>query len=215
MAGQRAALAAAQDAIWGRDPVLDALVEQHGLARLPSPAPSSKRFESLAESIAYQQLNGRAAATIWGRVVSAVDGEVSPVAVLAAGQERLRACGLSGAKTASLLDLAARAIRGELPLNRIGRLDDDAVIATLIPVRGIGRWTAQMFLMFTLGRLDVWPAGDYGVRNGYALAWGLGGHPTERQMPELGDRFAGGRSLVAWYCWRAADTANQQSAGRT
>ncbi len=215
MARQRAALAAAQEAIWGRDPVLDALVEQHGPAQLLGPSPASKRFESLAESIAYQQLNGRAAATIWGRVVSAVDGEVSPGAVLAAGEERLRSCGLSGAKTASLLDLAGHAARGDLPLDRIGRLDDESVIAALVPVRGIGRWTAQMFLMFTLGRLDVWPAGDYGVRNGYSLAWGLGGHPTERQMPELGERFAGGRSLVAWYCWRAADTANQQSAGRS
>jgi len=211
MARQRKALAAAQEALWGIDPVLDALIEVHGPAQLGPPTPVGERFTALAESIAYQQLNGRAAATIWGRVVDALDGDVTPAAVLAAGEARLRPCGLSGAKTASLLDLAAHAERGELPLERLGRLADEEVIASLIPVRGIGRWTAHMFLMFNLGRLDVWPTGDYGVRNGYSIAWDLGRHPTEREIAPMADRFAGSRSLVAWYCWRAADTVNQQS----
>ncbi len=96
-------------------------------------------------------------------------------------------------------------------MSRTGRLDDEEVIEALTKVWGIGRWTAQMFLMFTLGRFDVWPTGDYGVRNGYAIAWGLDEHPTEREMAGLGDRFSGGRSLVAWYCWRAADTAGGRS----
>jgi 3-methyladenine DNA glycosylase/8-oxoguanine DNA glycosylase len=140
-------------------------------------------------------------------VVAAGAGAVAPLALLEAGPERLRACGLSGAKVRSMLDLAGRGADGRLRLERIGRLDDEDVIAELVPAWGVGRWTAQMFLLFTLGRLDVWPAGDFGVRNGYARAWGHSELPTEKQMPELGERFAGARSLVAWYCWRAADSA--------
>ncbi len=211
MSRQRNSLAAAQAALDGVDPILDLLVATHGPARLPAPRPTATRFTEIAESIAYQQLHGNAAATIWGRVVLACDGLVNPESVMEAGEERLRACGLSGSKTKSMLDLSAKVHSGELALSRIGRLDDEAVIESLTRVWGIGRWTAQMFLMFTLGRLDVWPAGDYGVRNGYAVAWGLDEHPTEAEMPLLGERFVGGRSLVAWYCWRAADTAGGRS----
>ena len=107
-----------------------------------------------------------------------------------------------------MLDLADRVATGEIRLERIGRLADEDVIAELTPVWGIGRWTAQMFLMFTLGRLDVWPIGDYGVRAGYAKAWGLAAMPAEKEMEALGAPFAGARSLVAWYCWRATDTAD-------
>ena len=99
-----------------------------------------------------------------------------------------------------------RAARGEISLGRIGALDDEAVIAALIPVWGIGRWTAQMFLMFTLHRLDVWPTGDLGVRIGFAKAWGLGERPTPGELEVLGDPYRPDRSVVAWYCWRAADT---------
>ena len=208
---QRAALAQAQAFLDGIDPILDAHMAHHGPARLPSPVPVAARFASLAESIAYQQLNGTAAATIWGRTVAALDGDVTPAAVLACGPERLRACGLSGAKTASLLDLAERSARGEIPFGTIGRLPDEEVIAALVHVRGIGRWTAHMFLMFTLGRLDVWPTGDYGVRNGYALCWGLDRMPTERELEPLGDRFRGARSLVAWYCWRATESVGSRT----
>jgi 3-methyladenine DNA glycosylase/8-oxoguanine DNA glycosylase len=212
MSRQRAALALAQASLVGVDPVLDALVARHGPARLPSPTPAERRFEELVESIAYQQLHGNAAAAIWARVVTACGGTVTPESLLDTGTDALRACGLSGAKVRSMLDLAGRAHEGELRLARIGRLHDEAVIAELVPAWGVGRWTAQMFLMFTLGRLDVWPAGDYGVRNGYGRAWGHTEMPTEKQMPELGARFAGARSLVAWYCWRAVDSAET---GRT
>lgn len=203
---QRAALAAAQQRLAGVDPVLDQLVERYGPAQLRSPTPASRRFETLARAIAYQQLNGIAAATIWGRTVESLGGEVTPEAVLAHAPEQLRACGLSAAKTASLVDLATRTALGELPLANIGRLSDEEVVDVLVTVRGIGRWTAQMFLMTALGRLDVWPTGDYGVRNGYARAWGLPEMPSEKELAPLGDRFAGGRSLVAWYCWRVVDT---------
>ena len=207
MARQRAALAAAQDSLWGRDPVLDALIEQHGPAPLPSPTPAHRRFEELVESIAYQQLHGNAAAAIWKRVVEAVGGMVSAQSLAAAGPDTLRACGLSGAKVRSMLDLSERELNGTLRLGRIGRLDDEGVIAQLVPARGVGRWTAQMFLMFTLGRLDVWPVGDYGVRSGYGKAWGIA-MPTEKELQPLGDPFIGGRSLVAWYCWRAAGSTD-------
>jgi len=211
MARQRAELAVAQSRLLGLDPVLDGLVERHGPCRLPGPTPGPRRFEELVESIAYQQLHGNAAAKIWSRVVEAAGGGISPEALLTAGFDELRACGLSGAKTRSMLDLSERAADGRLRLTRIGRLSDEAVIDELIPAWGVGRWTAQMFLIFTLGRLDVWPAGDYGVRNGFGVAWGHTEMPTEKQMAALGDPFAGARSLVAWYCWRAADTAGGRS----
>ena len=211
MARQRAELAAAQSRVMGIDPVLDRLVEAHGPCRLPAPTPGPRRFEQLVESIAYQQLHGNAAAKIWSRVVEATGGEVRPDSLLEAGFDVLRACGLSGAKTRSMLDLAERSADGRLRLVRIGRLTDEQVIDELIPAWGVGRWTAQMFLMFTLGRLDVWPAGDYGVRNGFGIAWGHSDMPTEKEMAAFGEPFAGVRSLVAWYCWRAADTPGGRS----
>jgi len=213
MSRQRAQLAAAQASLRGVDPVLDRLVERFGPCRLPSPPPAHRRFEDLVESIAYQQLHGNAARAIWSRVVEACGGMVSAQTLVAAGPDALRACGLSNAKVRSMLDLADRGIDGRLRLGRIGRLADEEVIAELTPAWGVGRWTAQMFLMFTLGRLDVWPVGDYGVRSGYGKAWGHTEMPTEKEMPELGERFAGARSLVAWYCWRA--TENPVDGART
>lgn len=215
MTRQPACVRQAQDLLDGIDPILDGVIAEHGPAALRSALPASARFASLAESIAYQQLNGSAAATIWGRVVAAVDGQVTPVALLAAGHDRLRACGLSTAKTLSMLDLSTRSADGEITFERIGRLSDDEVVASLIRVRGIGRWTAQMFLMFTLGRVDIWPTGDYGVRSGFATGWGLDAHPTEREMEVLGEPFTGARSLVAWYCWRVTDAAKGSSTGRS
>lgn len=213
MARTRARLVAAHASLDGIDPVLDLLMASHGVARLPAPAPASRRFHDLAESIAYQQLNGTAAATIWGRVRAAAgESVVTPGRLLELGAEPLRAAGLSGSKTRSMLDLSERVVAGELSLDRIGRLDDEAVVQALTPVWGIGRWTAHMFLMFTLGRLDVWPTGDYGVRAGYARAWGLDEMPSEKEMVPLGEPFTGARSLVAWYCWRAADSSET---GRT
>ncbi len=207
MARQRAVLLDAHTHLDGRDPVLDLLMATHGPARLPSPAPSNRRFHDLAESIAYQQLNGTAAATIWGRVRAAAGEDVvTPQRLLDLGTDPLRAAGLSGSKTRSMLDLSQHVVSGQITLDRIGRLGDEEVIQQLVPVWGIGRWTAQMFLMFTLGRLDVWPVGDYGVRAGYGKAWGLVEMPKEKEMEALGLPFEGARSLVAWYCWRAADS---------
>jgi DNA-3-methyladenine glycosylase II len=202
----RPAWAAAASDLATRHPVLSDLHDRHGPPRLGrGPAPDA-RFEALASSIAYQQLAGRAAATIWGRVVDVVGRPFTPAAVLAAGPERLRAAGLSGAKTTALLDLALKVDDGTVRLERVARWDDQAVIEHLTVVRGIGPWTAQMFLLFDLRRLDVWPVGDYGVRAGLARAHGWEEPPTEKEMVALGEPFAPYRSVVAWWCWREVDT---------
>jgi 3-methyladenine DNA glycosylase/8-oxoguanine DNA glycosylase len=189
-----------------------ALVAAHGPPQFRRPGRDGSRFEALANSIVYQQLAGAAARSIWGRVRALVDGPFTAEAVLALPEPALRGAGLSGSKVASLRDLAAKAAGGELRLARIGRLDDDAVIEHLVTVRGIGPWTAQMFLMFTLRRPDVWPTGDLGVRAGYARAYGLAELPSPRELEELGERFRPYRSAAAWYCWRAVDTITPGSA---
>lgn len=140
-------------------PVMDRLLSHHGPPRPGPGAGPAARFEALASSIAYQQLAGKAAASIWARVVAEVGTPFDPAAVLAAGSVRLRACGLSNAKVAALLDLAAKSAAGKVRLDRIARLSDQEVIDHVTVVRGIGPWTAQMFLMFDLRRLDVWTSG--------------------------------------------------------
>ena len=169
------------------------------------PVPVARRFESLARTIAHQQLAGRAAATIWSRVRAAVDGDFTPDAVARLDPVVLREAGLSGAKVLSVLDLTARCVDGRLALGRLGRMSDAEVVDTLSSVRGIGPWSAQMFLMHELGRLDVWPTGDLGVRTGYARAFDLQSVPTPGHLEELGERLRPYRSVAAWYCWRAAD----------
>jgi DNA-3-methyladenine glycosylase II len=118
----------------------------------------------------------------------------------------LRSAGLSAAKAASIRDLAVRVDAGEVKLARMSRLPDDEIVRELTLVRGIGRWTAEMFLMFQLGRPDVWPVDDLGVRKGYSLIYGLPEMPIARDLDPLGERFRPYRSVVAWYCWRAVDT---------
>ena len=188
-----------------RDEVMAALVERHGPMRIGAAPPVQKRFETLANAIASQQLNGRAAQTIWGRVRGKVEGPFTAEAVLAVNESSWREAGLSGAKASSLIDLAEHVADGRVQLGRLGRMTDDEVVAHLTAVRGIGPWTAQMFLMFSLSRLDVWPTGDYGVRNGYGRAFHRGVAPTAKELEPLGDRFRPYRSVVAWYCWAAAD----------
>lgn len=192
-----------------RHPVTSALFERHGPPRLRPGARPGDRFEALASSIAYQQLAGRAAEVIWARVLDAVGSPFDPESVLATGHDALRAAGLSTAKTASLLDLAERTHTGGVRLDRIGRMSDTQIVEHLTVVRGIGPWTAQMFLLFELRRLDVWPTGDYGVRAGYARAFGLDTMPTEREIAALGDLFRPYRSVLAWWCWREADTTSR------
>ncbi len=188
-----------------RDPVIARLFARHGAPPRRRRVPTAGRFAALAEIIVYQQLAGKAAASIHGRFVAAVGGEVTPERVLASRPGALAGCGLSGAKAASIHDLAERVADGRVHLDRIGRLPDEAVVEHLVQVRGIGPWTAEMFLLSVLGRLDVWPVGDYGVRVGFARGWGLDVVPAPKELMDLGEPFRPYRSLVAWYCWRVLD----------
>jgi len=197
--------AAASAAVAELDPVLARLVDQHGPMRIDPAPPVAGRFEALARSITFQQLAGAAASTIWGRVRALVPGAFTPEAVLALAEEDLAAAGLSGAKRAAIRDLALHVVDGRLRLARMGRMPDEEIVAELVQVRGIGPWTAEMFLMFSLHRLDVWPVTDLGVRNGWALAHASTTPPTPKELSELGERFRPHRSVVAWYCWRACD----------
>jgi 3-methyladenine DNA glycosylase/8-oxoguanine DNA glycosylase len=186
-----------------KDSVMKRLKAEHGVPDLGGRRTGRSRFEQLAEAICYQQLAGKAAEAIWLRVRTLVDGSFTAEAVLAVGYDALRGAGFSNAKALSLLDLASKVASGEVRLDRIGRLSDEAVVAELTPVRGIGPWTAEMFLIFTLKRLDVWPVGDYGVRAGYAVAYDLAAIPSARELGPLGDKFRPYRTLAAWYCWQA------------
>ena len=187
-----------------RDPVIARLVAEAGPPRLSRPTES--HFGTLVRAIVYQQLAGRAAAAIHGRLIAAVGGNVLPEPLLALTDEQMRAVGLSRNKMASLRDLAAKVLDGTVVLSPRGlaRESDDEIITRLSAVRGIGPWTAEMFLIFQLRRLDVWPVGDLGVRRGYGLAWQVP-EPTARELKPLGEPFRPYRSVAAWYCWRAAE----------
>src|SRR6266480_2274257 len=137
-------------------------------------------------------------------------GDLSPDAVLAVSARRLRTAGLSWSKVAAIRDLAAKVVDGTVRLHRIGRLRDEDIVTSLSVVRGIGQWTAEMFLIFQLRRLDVWPVGDYGVRKGYGLAYGLKRLPTPKELQALGERFRPYRTVAAWYCWRAVSEQRKQ-----
>lgn len=183
------------------DPMLDAFVRRAGV---PGARPRQvDPLGSLARAIVFQQLATRAAAAIHGRFVAAIGGSVSATAILATAPETLRASGLSTAKTRSLLDLAAKVADGTVPLDDVDELDDDGIVARLTTVRGIGRWTAEMFLLFELRRPDVWPVDDLGVRHGWRLI-----HEQEELLPPKtllveGERFRPHRSTVALLCYHA------------
>ncbi len=168
--------------------------------------PVDRRFERLAVSILHQQLAVAAAATITTRATVAVGGSFTPTAVLSTPEAELRACGVSAAKAAALYDLATQVGSGHVDLGGLGRRSDEDVVAALSSIRGIGRWTAEMFLMGPLGRHDVWPVGDLGVRSGWAI---LSGTATESPADLLGaaDHLRPWRSSVAWYCWQAVGVA--------
>jgi DNA-3-methyladenine glycosylase II len=200
----RSSYAAAAKELSAGDPVISALIAAAGPPRFRPP--HETHFAALVRSVVYQQLAGAAAAAIHGRLIAALGGDVTPEGMLALPVEGLRAAGLSGNKAASLRDLAAKALDGTVVLDprRISRESDEEVVARLSTVRGIGPWTAEMFLMFQLRRLDVWPTGDLGVRRGYGLAWRVP-MPTAKQLEPLGEPYRPYRSVVAWYCWRATE----------
>jgi len=168
-------------------------------------------FTSLSRAIVFQQLAGRAAAAIHGRFVAAIGGSVTAEAILATEPEALRAAGLSGAKTASLIDLATKTRDRTVPLDGIDGLGDDEIVARLTTVRGIGRWTAEMFLLFQLRRPDVWPVDDLGIRHGWSLIHGLAETIRPRPLEAEGERFRPYRSTLALYCWHAVHVERGQA----
>ena len=180
------------------------LIKSAGPLELRDPLPDG--FAALVRSIMYQQLAGAAASTIHGRFLKLFSDGLSPAAVLALPEGAMRTAGVSGSKAAAIADLAMKVSDGTVPLHDVDDLADDELVARLVLVRGIGRWTAEMFLMFQLGRLDVWPVDDYGVRKGWALAHQLKEPPAPRALQAEGDRFRPYRSIAALYCWRAVDT---------
>lgn len=202
-AATRPSFAAGARTLAGRDPVIARLVSLAGLPRVPRSRETP--FAALVRAIVYQQLAGAAAAAIHRRLLAAIDDNPTPEKLLTLDAATLRGVGLSANKAASLQDLAGKALDGTVLLNPRGlaRQSDDEVIARLSTVRGIGPWTAQMFLIFQLRRIDVWPTADLGVRHGFGLAWDIP-TPTARELEPLGDPFHPYRSVVAWYCWRAA-----------
>jgi methylated-DNA-[protein]-cysteine S-methyltransferase len=189
------------------DPLLGSLIERVGLFRM-RPEPTQSLFTALLRSIVYQQLSGKAAATIHGRVnqIFAPRRAPTPAELLEVPVDRLRAAGLSAAKTLALRDLAARTLDGTVPpLARIRRMDDEEIIERLTAVRGIGRWTVEMLLMFRLGRPDVLPLADLGIRKGFGLTFRKGREATLSAMTRRGERWRPYRSVASWYLWRALE----------
>jgi DNA-3-methyladenine glycosylase II len=184
-----------------RDPVLRRLIRTIGPCTLVY---RPDRFGSLVRSIVSQQISTRAAAAIAARLQETVGkGRITPAAVLNLSNQALRSAGLSAAKAAALVDLAKKVQDQSVPLRRLHRLGDDEVIASLIPVRGIGRWTAEMFLIFALGRLDVLPVDDWGLRSAVQKQYELAEPPTKDWLAELAEPWRPYRSIATWYFWRS------------
>ena len=197
-------LAAAAAEVARRDPALGRLVDLLGPPAIRPPLEGY--FAALVRAIAFQQLAGRAAAAIHGRFLANFVEGLTPEAVLALPEELFRSAGLSAAKTASIRDLAAKTVDGTVPLEGLEAYSDDEIVERLSKVRGIGPWTAEMFLIFQIRRPDVWPVDDFGVRKGYAIAHELSTLPKPKELAALGEVYRPYRSIAAWYCWRANDT---------
>lgn len=187
------------------DPVMAALIERVGPARI---TPRLANFWSLARSIAFQQLNGKAALTIWNRLEAAAGGIVTPESILKLSEAEMRACGLSRQKLSYIRDLAARTVAGEIDFARLPQCADVEVIEHLTRVKGVGTWTAQMFLIFALSRPDVLPTADYGIRAGMKKAYRLRKMPTAKRMEQIARRWRPYCSVACWYLWRSFDVPN-------
>jgi len=172
------------------------------------PAARKSPFEALVKAVMHQQLNGAAAKTILNRVLALYPGKRFPAPgdLLETPDKRLRGAGLSGAKTAAIKDIAAKTLEGIVPGARAAtHMSDAEILERLTQVRGVGPWTVEMYLMFTLGRTDVLPATDYGVRKGFARVYGRRELPSPREVIEHGERWRPHRTTAAWYLWRALE----------
>lgn len=195
----------AQAALAARDPTLGAVIERVGPCTL-LPRREGTHFAHLARNIVYQQLSGSAAATIHGRLLTLLGVDVpEPAAVLGQSDEALRGCGLSLAKIRAIRDLAEQVRDGRLPLDQLDGMTDAAIIDALVQVRGIGPWTAQMFLMFRLGRPDVLPVLDLGVRKGAQRIYRMRSLPDAARLERVARNWRPWSSVASWYCWRVLE----------
>jgi len=195
------------------DPVLAALIARVGPCELV-PDTGRTPFESLVRAVAHQQLHGKAAETILGRFIALVPGRRFPRPADIAGipDEALRAAGFSRSKLAAIRDIAAKTLDGTVPTSRrIAALDDEAIIERLTQCRGVGRWTVEMLLIFKLGRPDVLPVDDFGVREGFKVSYRKKVQPTPKELMAFGERWKPYRTTAAWYLWRAADAAKARA----
>jgi len=192
----------AKRALARRDPVMGAIMRQHpGVYMMVRGEP----FMTLARAICGQQISVKAAQSVWNRVCVCLDQKITPEAVVAANRKNLRACGLSDRKTEYIADLAQHFVDGKIHARDWPRMSDEEIIAELTDVRGIGRWTAEMFLMFNLLRPDVFPLDDLGLQKGIRVAYFKGRKTSLKKMKQLGETWRPWRSVATWYLWRSLD----------
>ncbi len=192
------------------DPTLARIIDAVGTCRLQLRAEGT-HFHALARAIVFQQLSGKAAGTIFGRLNALYPGGVAtPEGIMATSDEALRAVGLSRQKIGYLRDLSQKVLSGALPLDSVESMEDDELITHLVQVKGIGRWTAQMFLMFRLGRPDVLPELDLGIQNAIKLAYRMRKHPTPKQVKKIGAKWSPHSSVACWYLWRSLENGDGQ-----
>lgn len=188
------------------DPVMAEVIAAVGKCDLV-PRADGTHFDAVMRAIIFQQLSGHAAGTIHRRFKDLFGGkDPTPKELLRTSDEKLRGVGLSGQKTRYLKDLATRVASGEFPIDTLDALPDDGIIEALTAVKGVGRWTAQMFLMFRLGRPDVLPDLDLGIQKGVKRAYGLRKHPAPKRVAKIGAKWAPYRTIASWYLWRLLDT---------
>jgi len=185
------------------EPKLREVVTKFGPAPIGARPSRISNFQALAESILGQQLSVKAAATITERVIQAAGGRMDPAGIAKLTPSKLRSAGCSAAKARAISELAQVVADGDLPIRSLNKKSDEAIMELLLPLYGVGRWTVEMFLIFQLGRNDVWPTGDLGVRRGWEKLYKMKREVEIDELEKLGAKFAPHRSHLAWYCWRA------------
>ena len=192
--------------ISSRDERMASVIARFPVCTLGQNSSSETHFESLVESVISQQLSVKAADTIYGRLIELTGEAVAPESVLAIPEEEMRNAGISGAKTRTIRGLAMAAVLEEIDINNLHEVEDDELVSKqLTQLWGIGSWTVDMFMMHQLGRLDIWPTGDLGVRRGWEKIYSLENQIEPKHLELEGEKFSPYRSVVAWYCWRAGD----------
>ena len=188
------------------DPAFKPIIKNSPLCTIGQKRPKHGHFETLVESILSQLISTKAADTITARVRELGKGELTPESLSRLSHEKLRSAGLTNVKTRAITELAEASLLGQINFKNLSRLSNEEISKELIKITGIGRWTVEMFLIFHLGRLDVWPVGDLAVRKGWQMVHGKKTEIEAKKLDLLGETFDGFQSVVAWYCWRATDT---------